>query len=441
EIKVWKAKTKSETKKELVIAIIEMSLCVGMIIIKPNGIIDLIETVKKVSGLIKVIEIDNMALCDVYSIIQITKKLNEIEKLEIEFECKGSEINYSETNMAIESEIIESLNTDLLAKILETDDQKGILMNAEWKTIKRQMEQLLEFPINQNIKGAKEYLNSLTNFFTFIDAYIKAKIDVIECKRECSRIRLQVETFKMKEARLKKLIKISDTNQIDYNKIVLLLFERLINIKCWIMIYMENYLGAYEYWSLSRSKLNLSVIKTFSEHRKDIETINNELESSYHRFQDKPQHFRNRSIIINEEKYIEEFKRNRCITIEIFQDHSELSMIDRALLSAFRVFLNGVESIDNEISLSISNNGLYSNRSKGKNYHFRSIIRKSKVFMYKPCGTITTDHTFDGDEIFFQPTPFSQWRIRLNNDKLDLSNLESIEIKMDIEGYYRDVHN
>lgn len=204
---------------------------------------------------------------------------------------------------------------------------------------------------------------------------------------------------------------------------------------------MENYLGAYEYWSLSRSKLNLSVIKTFSEHRKDIETINNELESSYHRFQDKPQTFSNLSIIINEEKYIEEFKHNRCITIEIFQDHSVLSMIDRAFLSAFRVFLNGVESTDNEISLSISNNGLYSNRINGKIYHFRSIIRKSKVFMYKPCGTIITDHTFDSDEIFFQPTPFSQWRIRLNNDNLDLSNLKSIEIKMDIEGYYREIHN
>ncbi|KAF0499970.1 hypothetical protein F8M41_020350 [Gigaspora margarita] len=202
EIEVWKDKMKSETKKELVIAIIEMSLCVGMIIIQPHGIIDLIETAKKVSDLIN-IKINNMVLCDVYSIIQITKKIKEIGKL-------GNGINRSETYMAIDSEIIESMNVDLLVKILETDDQKGILMNAEWKIIRRQMEKLLEFPINQKIKGAKEYLNSLTNFFTYIDAYIKAKIDVVECKRECSRIRLQVETFKMKEAQLKKLIKRSE---------------------------------------------------------------------------------------------------------------------------------------------------------------------------------------------------------------------------------------
>ncbi|KAF0499973.1 hypothetical protein F8M41_020353 [Gigaspora margarita] len=254
EIKVWKAKMKSETKKALVIAIIEMSLCVAMIIIRPDGIINLIETVKKVSDLIKAIKIDNIALCDAYNIIQITKKIKEIEKL-------GNGINRLETNMAIESEFIESMNVDLLAKILETDDQKGILMNPEWKI----MEKLLEFPINHKIKGTKDYLNSLTKFFTFIDAHIKAKIS------------------------------------------------------CWIMIYMENYLGAYEYWSLSRSKLNLSVIKPFSEHRKDIEMINNELESSYHRFQDKPQHFRNRSIIINEEKYIEEFIIIDALQLKFFK--------------------------------------------------------------------------------------------------------------------------
>ncbi|CAG8541727.1 13082_t:CDS:1, partial [Dentiscutata heterogama] len=292
-------------------------------------------------------------------------------------------------------------------------------------------------PIDQEIEGAKEYLNSLTNFFTFIDAYIKAKINVIESKRECTRIKLQVETLKMKENRLKSMIEKFETNQVDYNKIELFLFERLINIKCWMMIYMENYIGAYEYWSLSKSELNLSIIKIFSEHRNDIEMINRELESSYLSFQDQPQLFK-RSIIINEEKYIEEFKRNRCITYEISLDHKELSMIDHALLRAFRVFLEGIDSADNEISLKISNNGLYSNKKEGKDLYFRSKIRKPKVFMYKSCDIITADHTFDGSNIYFIPTPFSQWTIKLINKDLDLSKLVSIRIKMDIDGFFRD---
>ncbi|CAG8711774.1 5431_t:CDS:2, partial [Dentiscutata heterogama] len=142
EIELWKDKMKSQTNKELIIAIIELSLCVGKTVIQPIGIIDLIETVNKVSDSInttannikKVTEMaNNIILADGFILAEITRKVDEIKKLEKESECIGDKINSSKTNMMTESEKIESLDIDSLTKILETNDQKGVLINAEWK--------------------------------------------------------------------------------------------------------------------------------------------------------------------------------------------------------------------------------------------------------------------------------------------------------------------
>ncbi|CAG8833508.1 1341_t:CDS:2, partial [Cetraspora pellucida] len=212
---------------------------------------------------------------------------------------------------------------------LETVDQKGILLSTEWELTRRRMIKLLEFPVKQNIKGAEKYLNSLENFFIFIDAYIKAKIEEIESSEEFLQINLQEELSKSKKERLEQIIKNYKSNLDSKNddEIRLQLIENLINTKLWMMIYLENYLGAYEYWSLSKSAIKLSVIKQFRDYQKDMHKICQEL------------------IDALEQSVIIEIPLN-C---ELLSDYAHLK------LHAFRVYLEGVGSENDIISLHISN--------------------------------------------------------------------------------------
>ncbi|CAG8537565.1 13348_t:CDS:2, partial [Dentiscutata heterogama] len=397
-INEWRRKQKFAAKKQIAIDIFEILLIIGKIIIQSGSIIGLIKTVKDVSNSIQNIFKDIFAkkIMDIFSSDDVEKieklynpddatkimKLNDIIKeiIKSKHEIESyREIAKERTNIKDEDGEIELLNIDKLAKVLETKDQKGILLSTEWKLIHENIEKLLKLPIDKKIEGAKEYLNSLKNFFLFIDSYIKAKIEETKNKREYSRTQLHVETFKRKENRLKTMIEEFELNQDYYNNIALLLFENLINLRCWIMVYMENYRCAFEYWSLSESKLKLSVIKNFNEYEKDI---NNELVEIYKKFNGPPQEFK-LEIDVVDGNQIEEFKRNGSVTIDIPLDHPKLSMIDNARLHEFQVFLIGVGSINDEISLSINSSNSFFDRYKGINYKFKTVPRRSQLFTYK----------------------------------------------------------
>lgn len=452
-IKNWLDQQKYEAQKKLVIAIIELSLGIGKIVVQPGGVFSFVETIKKVADsfqealdgvdLEKILEI--AADSDVKEKLDQVNDLNDhvdkIKQIKNELENDFNSANNLNSNLMKEHGIIESLDIDALAKNLENIDQKGILLSTQWELTRRQLMKLLEFPVKQNIEGAETYLNSLENFFIFIDTYIKAKVQETESSEEFLRTSLQAEMSKRKRERVETLIKKYESK--DHDEIKLQLIERLINIKFWMMLYLENYLCAFEYWSLSKSEIKLSVIKTFQELEDDIIKIRDELERAYKQFGCVPD--LNWSLIkFDEKKYIEEFKNNQSVIIEIPLNCEELSNYAHINLYAFRVYLEGVGLENNIISLYISNTGILANKDKkNKEHYFISEPIPTKEFKYrvnssinpsvdfdKPEKYIDRDNKYKNDEnLYFVPTPFSQWKISLRT-KIDLSGLKSINIHL-----------
>ncbi|CAG8745532.1 15679_t:CDS:1, partial [Racocetra fulgida] len=286
---------------------------------------------------------------------------------------------------------------------------------------------------------AKEYSNSLENFFIFIDAYIRAKIEEIESCKELLRTKLQAETSKRKEERLEQRIKSYKSNLElkNYDEMKLQLFESLIIIKFWMMVYMENYIYAYKYWSLSESNINLSVIKNFRDHEKDKESIYRELEDAYISFGHNPDSCRE-TIKFDEKRFIEELKRDKSVIIEIPLNQKELKKRAHLRLHKFRVYLEGAVSTDESISISISNTGKLADRDEKNNeYNFRSEPLEPKGFKYSvnDKNIISSDPNFydKNNKIYFVPTPFSQWKIKIDDDddKVDLAELKSIDIYLE----------
>ncbi|CAG8711614.1 17460_t:CDS:2, partial [Gigaspora rosea] len=174
------------------------------------------------------------------------------------------------------------------------------------------------------------------------------------------------------------------------------LIEHLINSKFWMMIYMEGYLCAYEYWTLSKPEIKPSIIKTFQDLEKDMNKIRDELEKHMY----------------------------------------NLDMSVR--------YLEGVGSENEIISLCISNTCTLANRDKKKNqiHNFRAKPIPANEFRYRESSSLNSsefnktekyidyDNKYkNNDKIYFVPTPFCQWKISLNT-KNDFSELRSINIHL-----------
>ncbi|CAG8667175.1 2217_t:CDS:2 [Cetraspora pellucida] len=448
-IEEWKKLQEIEARTNMVAAIFDLAVGVGKIVVQPGGIVGFIETIEKTSssindalnaadavkGVIDIIDMKNNEY--VKQLKDVNNNIQKIEDIKNELKSHFIKADNLTSEVEKEQESIQTLNISKLAAMLETEDRKGIHLKAKWNSIKNDMRQLLKYPVDKGISGANDYLNSLENLFIYIDVYIEAKIEETESFKEYSRIKLQVDAFEQKEQRLKELIKNYEAREDYYNEIALMLFERLINTKFWMSTYMENYLYATYYWSLSKSNVKLSVIKNIEQHKKDYHTIYDELESTYIKFRGSAHP--SKHIIHLDGEYIKKFKNDRFVTFEISLNHEKLLTTQHVRLHEIKVFLNKAGNDDNEIFLYISNTGEFADKFENDVYYFKSEPTRNKVFRYNVSGEILTHALFDDSDVYFVPTPFSRWTLRLKkNCKPDLSELESIKIELDVKCYFKD---
>ncbi|CAG8450021.1 5725_t:CDS:2 [Scutellospora calospora] len=448
-IEEWKHQQEIDAQKKMIVAIFDLAIGVGKIVVQPGGIVSFIETIEKTSssindalnaadaikGVIDIIDMKNNE--SVKKLKNVNDNIEKIKEINNDLKTNFKKADNLNNEVKKGQESIQSLDINTLATMLETEDRKGIHLKAKWKSIKNDMKKLLKYPIDKGINGANEYLNSLESLFIYIDAYIDAKIEETESFKEFSRIKLQVETFENKEKSLKDLISNYKSEQDYYNEIALSLFERLINTKYWMSTYMDNYLCATFYWSLSKSNVKLSVMKTTEQHIKDYNKICDELEATYSKFRGSAQ--LSKHIIRLDGEYIKKFKHDRFVTFEISLNHEKLLKTQHVRLHEIKIFLNKAGSESDEIFLHISNTGVFADKFEEKEYLFRSEPIRNKIFRYNVLDKkILTKALFDDDPtVYFVPTPFSQWTIRLDNTcEIDLSTLESIEIELEVKCYF-----
>ncbi|KAF0558416.1 hypothetical protein F8M41_009306 [Gigaspora margarita] len=325
---------KLAAQKELFFAVLDLSLSIGKVVIQPRGVFNFVDTIKKVSESVQNV-LKNMDIKGIRDLVNTTEDEDVKKDLEL-----AKDLN-KKMNKELGYFGPESLN-----ERLETGPKGGVMLGIYWETIKNNINKLYEVikPIEQNIKGAEEYFNYSTELVNFIDAYIKAKIDENERSKEYSQIQKQVEINNRIKERLEQRIESKIQSQND--EIKLLLFEHLINIKYCMTLFMEKYRNAYKYRYLSESNLKLSVIKEFDE--KDIIRMIKDLEDVS---KSKPQ--KKRPTFEFKGEYVNKFKQNKTIKIDITPDNDKLNEYTHLRLHAFRVYLKGVGITNELIKLSI----------------------------------------------------------------------------------------
>ncbi|CAG8848233.1 416_t:CDS:2, partial [Racocetra persica] len=137
-----------EAQMNVLIAIFNLAIRIGTIVIRPDGIVNIIESIEKTSisvqdalnasDKVKAFIDENKDLSDIKDKIETIQKIEE----DLKNNCnKAKDLNNS---VITEQKRIESLDVDELAQILKTEDRKGIKMKSEWKSIENVMMRLLD---------------------------------------------------------------------------------------------------------------------------------------------------------------------------------------------------------------------------------------------------------------------------------------------------------
>ncbi|CAG8732946.1 24919_t:CDS:2, partial [Dentiscutata erythropus] len=426
----WLEDQKFAAQKELFFIIIDLILSICIAVIQPGSVRNIIETIKKVLE-----SVHNMDIKGSKDLVNITKdddvkndldlksKAEEIKKIIYGLKAsynKADELRNSinKMNKNLEDFIPENLN-----ERLETDP-KGTYLIYDWENIKKNIDELHESikPIEQNIKGTEEYFRSSAELMEFIDVYIKAKIEENKESKKLSQIQKQLEISNRIKERLEQ--RIESNIKLQNDEIKLILFERLINIKYDMTLFMEKYQYAYEYRYLSESNLKLSVIQEFNENNinrmfKDLDEVSN----------NRPQ-IKWTVIEFKEKNVIDEFIKNKSVKISIPSNYNELKDYARLRLRAFRVYLKGVGTTNDRITLYINHSDDFYDRDEKKQIHHFKSKDKKREFEYivyeKYFPHLNIDKTYVKSDIIyydeadkdyhFTPTLFSQWEISLKTD-------------------------
>ncbi|CAG8544454.1 10077_t:CDS:2, partial [Dentiscutata erythropus] len=317
------------------------------------------------------------------------------------------------------NEISENYET-FKKTVLSINDDKPykIKPNAIWDEFLVNIEGLLETSVELKVAGAKQFLIAFKQFALHGKAYTESKIEAIYALQNLTYLQIQKAYIDANEKQQLELIKSYESNNYPNIELALPWFEKLMSIKCWIVVILQNYIWAY---------------------KNDQATIEHELADALtNRFRNPPQNLTLKIIWDQQDELcktiISELIENKTTTFEIKQDTiKEFRGLDRIRITAFRVFLKGIKP--QEVHLKIVNNGIYEDRYDGEIFRFISepLIR---LFRYHDDGRIIVDSTLDENfkNNYYVPTPFSKWTISIedvNEHPCDLEGLISIEINFE----------
>ncbi|CAG8774327.1 40_t:CDS:2, partial [Racocetra fulgida] len=283
----------------------------------------------------------------------------------------------------VNEDSIHAITDDMEKSIQDIDDQakESRAMKRISDSIKKLGEQLTS--LGEDIDGVQEYIDSLYVYIDYVDAQVDAEVDEKKKSEKLAKIKKTLDADNKKQQRLEKMIKKLELETKSQNdELKLLLFEHLVYTRYCMTIFMDKYCRAYKYWSLSESKLKLSV-KEF--HEININAM----------FRDLDEFFNSDQIALyigHSDKFEDKDKTGKTYTFKL--ESSERGFESKERGFEYRVYNDYSHKFDIDQKYIDLDNIYYDERDK--DYHFT-------------------------------PTPFSTWTIGLcKNDKGEYPNLSGL---------------
>ncbi|QYS94602.1 hypothetical protein H0G86_001931 [Trichoderma simmonsii] len=450
-IEKWKFEQKLKAIKEIITAVITFAVGIGeMCVGNPAGASG---AEKAVEAAVEAEKIANQVAAKVTS--GTFKKLKDVVKALGKLYPSVSQM--VKAIKALESN--PSVDVPSIAEISGTTkgdaDSSAIATMAAWDIWILESDDQMAFAITAGIEGATAYQLALRKHaingkqLVQIQAeavkagyeYVQAQMELIRCTKQVKDLQSLIDSY---------------TGQEDvYFKAEVQLYDRLLALKTGVVNELQNMVWAYRYWALSESKLVLDATKSIEDYdsdlyqiARDMETIDEQYPSDFQGFtyyeeSDKlPFNFGELLVKgLTGETYTGSFTLapNKSLAGVFFGgSHYRLSGLDPTLRGALpkkKAVKDGVVIVH----LQITTSGIYEDIRDGQVFRFAS-LPQSRQCSYELNENGERGKTWDNPifetKYHAEPTPFTQWKIKLlNPEDVDLSGLVGVDLKW--EGHVR----
>ncbi|KAF0532419.1 hypothetical protein F8M41_011285 [Gigaspora margarita] len=385
------------------------------------------------------------------AVSKIEKIGNKMKKLvEVMNNLQKMVDNLSKTYSAVEKLITTtkgpSLENDL--GLLEVNNRILTKTSHEdWNIFVLESKSLFQ-PIESEVSYAKTVMSEIEKFAAYGSAYNASKDGFISAGRALIELNLNQKISQNQVKNWQNYIDNLSRENKDYQLAAQMCFNRLLDLKRCLLLPLLNYVHAYEYWALSSSDVSPSMNKNISQFSEDLTKINEEFKGALTSFSPPPQTVKfkinfdpnksespeeahNANLLLSQMKEKNFAVFNIDLKNELFKNY------DRIRVKTIRCYLKGVRAsnINDKITIQISTSGVYYDKRKNNIYKFLSdqLLRE---FSYEANNNknIITDGKIDEDfkDYYFQPTVFTQWKIKVPEEKnkgVDLFNVNSIKLR------------
>ncbi|KAL7948624.1 hypothetical protein V8C42DRAFT_351664 [Trichoderma barbatum] len=328
-------------------------------------------------------------------------------------------------------------------------DSSAIVTMAAWDTWILESDDQLTFGVTEKIEGAAAYQLALRKHAVNGKQLAQAQAEAVKAGYEYVQAQMEVIRCTKQVQDLQSLID-SYTGQEDvYLKASSQFYDRLLALKTGAVIELQNMVWAYRYWALADSTIALDATKSIEDYdsdlyqiARDMETVDEQYSSdfqgfTYHDTSDKlPSNFGQLLVegLIGETHTGSFTLTPNKASAGVFfgGSHYRLSGLDPTLRGALpqkNALKDGVVILH----LQITTSGIYEDIKDGQVFRFAS-LPQSRQCSYELKEDGERGDTWD-DPVFetkyhAEPTPFTQWKIKLlNPEEVDLTGLVGVDLR------------
>jgi hypothetical protein len=331
----------------------------------------------------------------------------------------------------------------------------------QWQIYQLNADAALAGPITQGVGYASDLKLAIDAVAIYGQALAAAQLAAITAGQAYAKVQLQLALSQAQQTRLQQYVDGLTVGEQPIVAMMQLFYQRYLDVKSSLFGAIEGYRASYFYWALDQSSVNPRIIDPVNKINvglSDLTAIALDQANALARFSPPPQSMTQQQVVIDDPTVIAQLKSNGTASWSLQLTNTNFSGMDRVRLSIVRVWLEStpVPTSDYEVQIAITNSGNYLDRFQGTPYQFTaqpltrgfkyrvSAINQGsydRILANGAYAYIEIDGAVDQEVsyAYFEPTPFSEWQIRLANAGagLDLSGVTRIVMEFAGSAIYR----
>jgi len=352
---------------------------------------------------------------------------------------------------------------------LDTQPTNGAdwLDDTEWKVLREQWDgEIRPYTTDDdaNLKAAaSDYMTAGRVLVVYGQAVTASRLAISQFEQEIAQLTVQLKALKTQAQGIDDYMQAEQDDAQQYHQVALLMRQRYLYVKRFLLVQIESFRGAFTYWALSslanqaRGLTNLGYGSSISEMATVLLSLDQLIQDALSSFPGAPEGVKYQVVfpVGPEERAL--LTDRKPLAVPVNPLDAAFHGYDRMRVQYIRVLFPGLaaNNADKTYYVIINDNSVYQDRLNGTYWAFQAEVPMLKGYsagvnngqqLLNEESDLATNYVHSAEvsaqtgsdvstNVFYTPSLFTTWKISLpagngDNDTLDLSTVEAVVVQL-----------